>query len=69
MPEAGLTEVPDRAHRFELAGRFDRLLLQLASCCDCVHRAYRDGAFSLLLEFLEYVADQTVVRCPVAARG
>jgi cytochrome bd-type quinol oxidase subunit 2 len=42
---------------------------QHVSYCDYVHRAYRDGAFLLLPEFLAYVAGLTVVRCPVAARG
>ena len=43
--------------------------LQREFCCGCAHHACRDDAFLLRLEFLEYVADQTVVRRPVAARG
>ena len=43
--------------------------LQREFCCDCGRHAFRVGAFSLHLAFQEYVADQTVVRRPVAARG
>ena len=69
VPEAGLVEVSDLARRFVHVGRSAQLRPQHVSCCDCVHRAYHDDASSLLLEFLAYVADPTVVRCPVAARG
>ena len=69
VPEAGLAEGTDQVLRFVRFGRSDQLHPQHVSCCDCVHRAYRDDASSLRPEFLEYVADQTVVRCPVAARG
>ena len=69
MPEAGLVEVSDQVRHFVHFGRSDQLHPQHVSYCDYVHRAYRDDASSLRPEFLAYVADQTVVRCPVAARG
>ena len=59
---------PDFHEEYEVP-EAEQLHPQHVSCCDCVHRAYRDDASSLRPEFLEYVADQTVVRCPVAARG
>jgi hypothetical protein len=47
----------------------DLLHLQHEFCSDCVRHVFRDDAFLLRLGFQEYVADQTVVHHPVAARG
>jgi hypothetical protein len=47
----------------------DLLHLQHEFCSDCVRHVFRDDAFLLRLGFQEYVADQTVVHRPVAARG
>ena len=43
--------------------------LQHVFCCGYDRHAFRVGAFSHRPEFREYVVDQSVVRCPVAARG
>jgi hypothetical protein len=68
-PEAGLDAASDRTLRLVRSDRFGLLFLQREFCCDYARHAFRVGAFSLHLAFQEYVADQTVVRRPVAARG
>ena len=60
------TRRPARSHRFE---RFDLLHPQREFCCGCARHVCRDDAFLLRLEFTAYVADQTAVHRPVAARG